>query len=93
MGVLTDHMTRLTGEIVSMREARHTLNRNLAQEATFRAHAVRRMCDNFFTERTAAAREHKKERLAFVDTIQRMVSAHRNAVRSDLAGVRQAWAG
>jgi hypothetical protein len=91
--MLTDDMTRLCDEIVSLRRMRGSLMGQLHNEAAGRKQAVAEMCSRMGEARLAMARRTKNERVAFLNNVRRSVSAQCREMRNDLAGVRRAWAG
>ncbi|MCX5894179.1 MAG: hypothetical protein NTW80_14690 [Deltaproteobacteria bacterium] len=86
MGHLTEEMTRLCGEIVSLRGARKGFVKDLT-------HDVATMKANFHRAHMDMARKTKAERRAAVSHLRKTVGAMRHAFASDLQGARQAWAG
>lgn len=93
MGALTSAMSQLCGEIVGMRKARHSFNRELAHESMQRRAAVKEMCAHHTSARMGMARKTKQARLAFLNGLQREVYEHCQALRQDLTGARRAWMG
>jgi hypothetical protein len=91
--MLTEDMTRLSEEIVSMRRMRGSLMGHLHQDATERKQAVAEMCSQMGEARVAMARRTKNERMAFLSGLRRAVGAQCREMRNDLAGARRAWAG
>jgi hypothetical protein len=86
MGRLTEEMTRLCGEIVSMRSARHGFVKDLS-------HHVATMKANFRRARLDMARKTKAERRAAVNHLKKTVAGLRQEFAADLQGARKAWAG
>jgi len=93
MGTLTESMTRLCGEIVSLRGARRTFVRDLGQDvATMKADFRRAHAD--------MGRRTKAERQGFVKALGHEVAslmagfhrAHQNMARKTRAERRGAWA-
>jgi hypothetical protein len=86
VGVLTNDMNRLRGEIRGLRAARKALTKDrrgvvVAMQAGFRnAHAE-------------MARRTKADLSAFVSGLRRTVSALRREVADDILGARRAWFG
>jgi hypothetical protein len=91
--MLTDDMTRLCGEIVSMRRMRGSLMGQLHNEAADRKQAVAEMCSHLGEARLAMAQRTKNERVTFMNNLRRTVGAQCREMRNDLAGARRAWAG
>lgn len=93
MGTLTDDMTRLRGEINAMREGRHAMQRELAQDI---ATLKRDVADSQAAFRKAFAgmsKSSRKKRAAFVSDLSHQVANLLHAVADDLKGARQAWRG
>jgi uncharacterized membrane protein len=86
MGHLTEEMTRLCGEIVSLRGARQGFVKDLT-------HHVATMKANFHRAHMEMARKTKAERRAAVSHLRKTVGAMRHAFAADLEGARKAWAG
>jgi len=91
--MLTNDMTRLCREIVTLRGMRASAMTELQQDAKQRKQAVEEMCSQMHDDRTAMARQTKKERMTFMKGVRRTVSAQRREMTNDLAGARKAWAG
>ena len=91
--MLTDDMTRLCGEILSLRGLRGSLMKELRRDAKGRKRAVAELCAHVGSVRAAMANRTKSERLAFLNGVKRSVGAQRRELRNDLAGARRAWAG
>jgi len=91
--MLTEDMTRLSGEIVSMRKMRGSMMGQMHNEATARKQAVAEMCSQMGEARVAMAQRTKNERMAFLSGLRRSVGAQCREIRNDLAGARRAWAG
>jgi len=79
MGRLTDDMTRLCGEIVSLRGARKAFVKDLS-------HSTAALMANFHRAHQDMARKTKAERRAAVAHLRKTMAA-------DLEGARRAWAG
>ncbi|MBI3939342.1 MAG: hypothetical protein HY315_00770 [Acidobacteria bacterium] len=90
-GVLTRDMTRLCGEIGSMRRIRADLRYELARATKERRNGVSRMQKAFFDARLGMARRTKASRQAFISGLKNAVGAIRQELRTDLGGARQAW--
>ena len=91
--MLTEDMTRLSGEIVSMRRMRGSMMGQMHTDATARKQAVAEMCSQMGEARLTMAQRTKTERMAFLNGLRRAVGAQCREVRNDLAGARRAWAG
>jgi len=91
--MLTDDMTRLSGEIVAMRRVRGSLMNELQHDTKARKRAVVKLCAHFGRARTTMAKRTKNERVAFLNNLKHSVGAQRRDLRNDLAGARGAWAG
>ena len=91
MGVLTEHMTHLCGEIRAMRRARQALMRELAHGTRRRRDMVLEMRNSFSMAHADMAKSGRANRHAFVSNLRREVARQRQDLRSDLAGVRRAW--
>ena len=91
--MLTEEMTRLCGEIVAMRTHRGELLKTLARESRDRSAAVADLCGQFHKARAGMARRTHHERASFLRNLRHGVHAQQREMRSDLAGVRRAWAG
>ena len=93
MGILTDHVAQLCGEIVEIRKQRQILNQGLTCETLRRKSAVNDLCATFADSRRGMARRMSRERQAFLRDLRRTVHAQMRNMQVDLAGVRSAWAG
>ncbi len=93
MGALTDDMTRLCGEIRSMRKARFAMKSELARATKDRKAAVRKMQAGFANAHGEMARKTKAGREAFASNLKRAVARKRREFRDDLAGAQRAWSG
>jgi hypothetical protein len=91
--MLTDEMTRLRSSILAMRNVRGAMMNELEQSNKARKRAVSDLCRHFHHARVSMARRAKAERIAGLQNLKRVVCAHRQALRSDLNGARQIWAG
>jgi hypothetical protein len=91
--MLTDEMTRLCGEILTMRGMRGNMMGELRRDAASRKKVMAEFSVHLNKTRSEMARKTKKERLAFFSQLKRTVGAQRRETRSDLAGARRAWAG
>jgi hypothetical protein len=86
MGILTDDMTRLCGEISASRGAREVFLKDLR-------YVVSEMQTGFRLAHAEMARETKAERVGFVSGLEKTVFDMRKDFATDLAGARQAWFG
>ncbi len=93
VAMLTTDMTQLCREIVGMRKRRGEMMNAMARAAQDRRHSVNELCLQFHSARMAMSQRAKGARLAFLKALKHTVSAQQQAMRSDLAGVRKAWAG
>jgi hypothetical protein len=93
MGNLTDDMTRLCGEIVSLRNAREFLMAELASGARDLTDYVSSMQADFCDARRKMAKKTKAELAAFVSGVKTKVMNMREEMNGDLAGARRAWSG
>lgn len=91
--MLTDDMTRLCGEIATLRGMRASAMNELQQDTKERKKTVDELCSQMHDDRTAMARQTKKERMSFMKGVRRSVNAQRREMSIDLAGARKAWAG
>jgi len=91
--MLTENMTRLCGDILTMRRMRGNMMNELQRDTQGRKQAVVELCTNLGNARTAMANQTKNERLAFMNNLKTSIGAQRRDMRNDLAGARRAWAG
>jgi hypothetical protein len=91
--MLTEEMTRLCGEIVALRAGRGELLKALECESRDRRESVSELCRQFHKARAGMARRMQHDRMSFLRNLRHGVNAQRQELRSDLAGVRRAWAG
>ncbi len=91
MGLLTDDMTRLCGEINALRRARGIFRKDLEKETRGRKIAVSEMRANFAFARADMARKTKVFLSNFVSSLKGGVGERRRQFRADLAGVHRAW--
>jgi hypothetical protein len=90
---LTEDMTRLRGEIGSMRHARDSFRRNMERD-------VAAMREGFRTAHAEMARNSRAERMASVSSVRRSVRDLKRTVAglrrgfvADIQGAHQAWLG
>ena len=93
MGNLTNDMTRLCADIVSLRRARTALKMNLAREAKDLEESVSSMRAGFSKARMSMARKAGAERARFVSGLHKTVTRMKKEVFDDLAGAHRAWCG
>lgn len=93
MGVLTNDMTRLCGEMAGLRGARRALINDLSHMTRERRAAVARMQTGFRRSHTEMSRKAKADLRAFMSALRRTVSALRREVADDIAGASRAWSG
>lgn len=91
MGLLTDDMTRLCGEINALRRARGIFMKDLEKETRGRKIAVSEMRANFAFARGGMVRKTKAFLSNFVSSLKCGVGQRRRQVRADLAGAHRAW--
>ena len=91
--MIADDMTRLCGEIVSMRSRRGQLLEELAAGSNDLRRSMSDLCRHFDSDRATMARETRADRGAFLHTLRNHVNQHLRETRSDLTGVRRTWAG
>jgi len=93
MGNLTDHMTRLRGEVDALRGARGVLMQDLVRGAKDLASSVSAMQSGFASAHATMARKTGKARATYVSRIKRQVGRMRKETAADLAGAHQVWFG
>lgn len=93
MGVLSNAMTGLCGEIVAMRQQRKALANRLKEEHGARRAAVKEMCNDLAGARVRMATEVKRQHQSLRRKREQLTHKHRQDMRSDLAGARRGWAG
>lgn len=91
--MLTEEMTHLCEEIVALRARRGELLKTLEGEGRDRKESVASLCAQFSKARAGMARRTHHDRMSFLRNLRHGVNAQRREMRSDLAGVRRAWAG
>jgi hypothetical protein len=91
--MLTEDMTRLSGEINAMRRARGRMMTGLQHDAKELKQSVSELCTHFGRARMTMAKRTKNDRAAFLNNLKRTVGTHLLNTRNDLAGARAAWAG
>jgi len=93
MGNLTDDMTRLRGEVDTLRSDRGTLMQELTQGAKDLASKVSAMRADFAADHATMARKTGNARASYVTGIKKQVGRMRRENTSDLAGASQVWFG
>jgi len=100
MNNLTDDITRLCGEIASLRDSRAALMSSLAEGREEMQDAVSRMMAGFGEARAEMAKQTQADLGDFVNQVKEAVTelrekvvAMQGAFREDLAGAHQAWHG
>ena len=91
--MLTEDMTRLCNEIVTMRKARGSMMSGLRHDAKGLKHTVKKLCAHLGRTRMTMAKRTKNERAAFLTDLKRSVGAQLRDTRNDLGGARGVWAG
>ena len=86
MGNLTNDMTRLSGEIVSLHHARTASKMNMERD-------VSSMRAGFSKAHKDMARKTSAERAAFMSGLQKTVSRTRKENHDDITGAHRAWCG
>jgi len=86
MGMLTDDMTRLCGEIIASRDAREAFLKDLQD-------AVSGMQTGFRNAHAEMARKTKAERVGFVSSLKKTVFDMRKDFAAEIAGAHRAWFG
>jgi peptidoglycan hydrolase CwlO-like protein len=93
MGMMTDAMKRLRGEVEALRKERGTLMQDLALGTTQLRDAVATMQAGFRKTHGDMARHAKAERKAFITKQKRTVAHLRKEFATDMAGAARAWHG
>ena len=91
MGNLTDDMTRLRGEINTLRSNRGALMFDLAQNVKSIKSSVASLLSDFSSSHADMAATSKKQRFAFVTDVKEKVAGMKDEMQTDLAGARKAW--
>lgn len=91
--MIADDMTRLSEEIVAMRGRRDQMLEGLAAGSNDLRRSITDLCRHYGCERVQMAKAAHADRGAFVHNLKEHVNQHLRETRSDLAGVRRAWAG
>ena len=86
MGKSVEDMTRLVGEIQTLRGSRQAFRKELGM------HVVE-MCADFADTHARMAKRTQEERLAFLKNLKQTVSGQQREMRSDIAAAGRAWAG
>ena len=93
MGKLLEDMTRLRGEIQTLRGSRRASREELADGNREREKDVAEMCADFAGTQARKAERARAGRLAFLKKLKQTVSGQQRDMRSDIAAARRAWAG
>jgi len=93
MGKLAEDVTRLCGEMRTLRENRQALRRDLEEGTKDLQRHVFELCTDFAESRLRMAKRTLENRLAFLKDLKRNVHDQKREVRADLAVSRCAWAG
>ena len=93
MGVLTDDISRLVGEIKVGRGNRAELVKDLRRRAKDLEEEVSTMRSRFRQNHHNMARETLSERLRFVSGLDKTVTSLLRSFNADLAGAHRAWVG
>lgn len=93
MGVFTEDIQRLCGNIVALRKGRQTLRAALATENRDRRSEIAEMRATAGRLQTEMAHQSSAARNSFLRELKREVHGECRAVREDLAGARHAWLG
>ncbi|MBZ5513737.1 MAG: hypothetical protein LAN62_02635 [Acidobacteriia bacterium] len=91
MGVLTRDLTRLRNEILTSRNTRQRLIRDLAQETVERRAGISRMLIDISKGLGTVAGRTRADRLDSISDVKRAVSGLLTEVRTDLGGIREMW--
>ncbi len=91
MGALTNDLTRLCGEIRSLRRARQALMGGLAQSGKERKERTREMRQSLARARAGLDRSARAGRLAFLSSLKTASGRRRQEFRDEMAGARRAW--
>ena len=93
VSMIADDMTRLSEEIVALRSRRGQILEGLAAGSNEVRRSMLDLCRHFARQRAQMARGTRADRGAFLHNLKNHVNQHLRQTRSDLAGVRRAWAG
>jgi hypothetical protein len=91
MGMLTEDMTRLRGEILALRSSRQGLIHDLVRETKDRRADVSRMLASTSEALSAVARATKADRLGSIADLKSAVTDILSGVSTDICGIRHAW--
>jgi len=86
MGRMLEDMTRLAGEIQTLRGSRRAFRKELAMD-------VVEMCADFADTHARMAKRTKEERLAFCKNLKRTVGGQQREMRAEMAAAGRVWAG
>lgn len=93
MGVQTKEMTRLCGEIGTLRGARQTLLADLRRTTQLRRVGVSQMRVRFSETQAVRARCSRADLTSFLFRLRMAVGQLRLEVRAEIAAARRAWLG
>lgn len=93
MGKFAEDITRLCGEIRTLRGNRQALRRELEDGSKDRQRDIFELCADFAETRARMAKRTLESRLAFLSSLKRNVARQKREMRADLAVSRCAWAG
>lgn len=92
MGVLTDDMARLRGEVNLLRDERRTLAKNIKENTQNRKDTTMEMREQFRDAHFAMAESSKRDRIAWFSGLKSNIAAMKEGFYSDFAVVREAIA-
>jgi hypothetical protein len=93
MGMMTDDMKRLRGEVETLRKERGALLKDLALETKRRRDGVATMQAHFHKIHGNMAKNTQAERRAYISGQKKAVAHLRKVFATDLAGASRAWFG
>lgn len=93
MGKLLEDMTRLCGEIHTLRGSRQAFRDELLDGNRNREKDVAEMCADFAGTQARMAERMRAGRLTFLKNLKQNVSRQQRDMRADIAAARRAWAG
>ncbi len=91
MATFTDDVSRLCGEIRTLRGERQRFLKELAHQAKERAEGVLQMRSGFIEARAEMARKLKAQLLGFTTKLRREVGSQARQFQADLTGARRSW--
>jgi len=92
MGVLTDDMARLRGEVNHLRDERRNLAKDMKENTQNRKDATMKMREQFRNAHFAMAESSKQDRMAWFSGLKSNISAMKEGFYSDFAVVRDSIA-